>query len=109
MSACTLYVTCKDLEEARKIGKAVVAERLAACANILPDMTSIYRWEGEIVEDQEVVLLLKTQEARVDALSDRVKALHSYDIPCIVRWEIVGGNAAYLDWISQETQDRKPH
>lgn len=104
MAVRTLYVTCKDREEALAIGRAVVSEHLAACANVLDGMTSIYHWEGEIVEDQEVILLLKTTEAGVRVLSDRVVELHSYDLPCVVSWVIDGGNQAYLNWISKEVK-----
>ena len=103
MEARTLYITCRDRAEALAIGRAVVRERLAACANVLDGMTSLYWWEGQVAEDREVVLLLKTQASLVPALSARVAALHSYTLPCIVAWPIVGGHAPYLDWITQET------
>ncbi|MEO1804670.1 MAG: divalent-cation tolerance protein CutA [Bacteroidota bacterium] len=104
MSLRTLYITCRDLEEAQSIAKTVVKERLAACGNILPGMQSVYHWEGKVVEDSEVVLLLKTRVDLVDTLTKRVKELHSYDIPCIVSWIIDGGNKEYLNWIAAETQ-----
>lgn len=106
METCTLYVTCRDRAEALTIGRSVVAERLAACANILDGMTSLYWWEGEVAQDEEAVLLLKTPSSQVPALTARIQALHSYDLPCIVAWPIVGGHSPYLDWIVQET---RPH
>ena len=99
-----LYITAATLDEARRIGEALVAERLAACANILPGAHSIYRWQGEIVRDSEVVIVAKTRAALVDAAIARVRALHSYQVPCVVALPIVAGNAAYLEWLMEQTQ-----
>ena len=105
MTACFVYVTAGSSDEARRIAGAVVTERLAACANILDGMASIYRWQGAIAEDQEVVLILKTREALVERLTARVKDLHSYDCPCVVSWRIDGGNSDFLAWIEAETAE----
>jgi periplasmic divalent cation tolerance protein len=102
MSAMFVYVTAPSPEEAARIGRAVVEERLAACANVLDGMHSIYRWRGRLEEAKEVVLILKTRAERLPELTARVKALHSYEVPCVVALPIAGGNAAYLDWISAE-------
>ncbi len=99
-----VYATAADAAEARRIGRAVVAARLAACANILPGMRSVYWWQGKLEEGREAVLILKTTEERLEALVARVKELHSYDCPCIEALPVVGGHAAYLDWVAQETQ-----
>lgn len=98
-----VYVTTASSDEANHIAEAVVGERLAACANILPGMTSVYRWEGEVKRDNEVVLLLKTCAAHVERLTERVVALHAYECPCVVALPIVGGWPAYLHWIAHET------
>lgn len=98
-----IYITCGSHEEASKIARTVVEQRLAACANIIGGMRSVYWWEGEVNEDDEVVLILKTTTERVADLTERVKALHSYDVPCVVEIPLAGGNAAYLDWIVAET------
>ncbi len=98
-----LYITCGSREEATKIARAVVEERLAACANIIDPMRSVYWWEGSVNEDDETVLILKTTAERAGELTERVKALHSYDVPCVVEIPLGGGNAAYLDWIAAET------
>jgi periplasmic divalent cation tolerance protein len=98
-----IYVTCGSVNEAREIGDAVVRERLAACANIIEGMRSIYWWQGAVEEGAETVLILKTAVANVPSLSERVKALHSYDVPCIAEIPLGGGNADYLDWIVTES------
>lgn len=103
MSAVLIYVTVPSREEARKIADALVGERLAACANILGEMTSVYWWEGAMQEDKEVALILKTEEALVERLTARVKALHSYAVPCVVALPIKAGNPDYLAWIGKET------
>ena len=100
MEARFIYITCKDTSEARTIGKVLVENRLAACANILPGMSSIYSWKGEIVEDEEVVLIAKSTAKQVEALTEKVKELHSYEVPCVVALEIDGGNQDYLQWIN---------
>jgi periplasmic divalent cation tolerance protein len=108
MTATFVYMTAKDREEALKIGRSLVEARLAACVNVLDGMTSLYRWDDEIQEDQETVLVAKTTETLVEALIERVRSLHSYDCPCIVTWPIHSGNAAYLQWIADETQQSAP-
>ncbi|WP_321391946.1 divalent-cation tolerance protein CutA [Emcibacter sp.] len=96
---CTIYVTCKDREEALAISRRLVAEKLVACANILDGMTSVYVWQGEICEETEVALLLKTVEQKREAAIARIIDLHSYDVPCVTVWPIAGGNPAYLKWV----------
>lgn len=100
-----LYITTAKVEEARRIGKALVDERLAACANIVPAIESIYRWQGAVVEDKEILLILKTRTELVEAAIAKVKELHSYTCPCIVALPILAGNPAYLDWLGQETRE----
>jgi periplasmic divalent cation tolerance protein len=102
ISACWVYMTASSPEEARRIGRALVEERLAACANILPGMTSFYRWQGMVDEGQETVLIAKTRMELVDSLTARVKTLHSYSVPCVVALPIVGGNPDFLQWIAEE-------
>ena len=99
-----IYMTAGSKDEARKIGKELVTARLAACVNILDNMNSIYMWQGEIQDDGEVVMIAKTIEDRVPALIEKVKALHSYDCPCIVAIPVSGGNQAFLDWIAAEVE-----
>ena len=104
MSACFIYVTAADATEARRLGKWLVVARLAACANVVDSMTSIYRWEGELVEDSEAVLILKTQADLVDPLTALLLELHSYDRPCVVALPVIGGSSQFIDWISAETE-----
>lgn len=104
MSACFCYITAGSREEALAIGRALVEERLAACANILDGMTSIYHWRGAIEEAREAVLIVKTRAALVGPLIERVRALHSYECPCVVALPITDGNPAYLAWIEAETR-----
>lgn len=104
MEFCLVYVTTGSLEEAQDIARTVVNERLAACANIIPGMRSCYWWEGQVQEDSEIVLLLKTPALLVAPLTERIKALHSYTVPCIVALPITGGNQDFLNWIAAETR-----
>lgn len=104
MKANFIYMTAGSKDEARKIGRELVAARLAACVNILDNMNSFYRWQGEIQDDNEVVIIAKTTEDRVPALIEKVNAMHSYDCPCIVAIPVSGGNPAFLDWIAAEVK-----
>jgi len=103
MTSVLLYVTAGDAEEAATIGRALVEERLVACANVIPGVRSIYRWEGAMCDEKEVVLIVKTEESRAQATIARIKALHSYDLPAVVVLPITDGNADFLQWIKRET------
>jgi periplasmic divalent cation tolerance protein len=104
MTPTMIYITTSSTEEALRIGRDVVALRLAACANVLPGVTSVFRWQGEVQEDGETALILKTRSELVEALTKRVKELHSYDCPCVVALPIAGGNPDFLRWIAEETR-----
>ncbi len=103
MQAVWVYVTASSRQEALSIGRAVVGERLAACANVLDGMTSIYWWERSLQEEGEASLILKTRSDLIDRLTARIRELHSYACPCVVAMPISAGNPAYPDWIIQET------
>jgi periplasmic divalent cation tolerance protein len=103
MAVMFVYATAGDRAEAIRIGRAAVEARLAACANVIDGMRSIYWWQGKVEEAKEAVLILKTTEDRVAALIAQVKALHSYDCPCIEALSVVDGHPAFLDWVAQET------
>lgn len=98
------YITAGSREEALRIGRALVEERLAACANVLDGMTSVYRWNGAIEEAPEAVLIAKTRAALFDRLAERVRALHSYDTPCVVEITLGRGNPGFLGWLEAETE-----
>jgi len=104
MELCTCYVTCGSMEEAERIGRALVERREAACVNIVPRIVSIYRWEGEVQHDEEVLLLVKTRRSLVDAVVRTVRELHSYEVPCVTALPVIGGHADYLAWVADETQ-----
>ena len=98
------YVTARDMEEAKRIGETVVREKLAACANIIPSIESIYWWKGNMEDDRETVLLLKTKKALASKLIKRVKELHSYEIPCVDIIPVTEGNEDYFKWIEEVTR-----
>jgi len=98
-----VYMTASSRDEAKKIGRALVEERLAACANVIDGMESVYWWQGKLTEDRETVLIAKTRADLVPALTERVKALHSYTVPCVVALPLVGGNPDYMAWLEAET------
>ena len=103
MSQILVYITCKDLEEARHISKILVREKLVACANIHSPIQSVYEWDGEVCEGEEYGVILKTCLTRYDALEGRIKSLPSYDVPCIIQLPTQGGSQEYLAWISEQT------
>lgn len=103
MSVMFVYATAADAEEARRIARQVVEEQLAACANIIAGVTSIFRWEGKLEEAAEAMLILKTTEEKLDRLIARVKSLHSYECPCIEALPVVEGNRDFLEWVVRET------
>ena len=99
-----IYITVKDKAEAKKIARVLVEERLAACANIIDNVESLYWWQGKIEEGAEAVIIAKTKEPLVPELINKVKSLHSYECPCVVALPIVDGNKAYFNWIMKETK-----
>jgi periplasmic divalent cation tolerance protein len=101
--AVLLYITAPSEAEAENIGRMLVEEGLAACANLIPGMRSIYRWQGRIETAAETVLILKTRRSLSAGLIDRVRTLHSYECPCVVALPIEEGNSAYLTWIEEQT------
>lgn len=102
-----IYATASSIRSAEKIGATLVEEGLAACANVLGPMRSVFRWQGRIERAREAVLILKTRKTRVTALTRRLKALHSYSVPCVVALPIVGGNADFLAWVETEANGRR--
>ena len=98
----SVYATFADDEEARRIARTVVEERLAACANILGLCHSIYRWQGKIEEAGEIAALFKTRADTAEALIARIAALHSYDVPAVVVWPVADALDRYAAWVIGE-------
>jgi periplasmic divalent cation tolerance protein len=101
--ALVVLVTTPTPERAAEIARVVVEERLAACGNVVPGLRSIYRWQGQVHDDPEALLVLKTTRARFEALRDRILALHPYEVPEVIALPVEAGSAAYLAWIARET------
>jgi len=104
VSVVSVYAVFADAEEAERIGRAVVEERLAACINILSPVRSIYRWKGAVETADEVAAIFKTSDASVDALITRIAALHSYDVPCIATWPVDKLLGSYAGWVEDSTR-----
>ncbi|MDD2316162.1 MAG: divalent-cation tolerance protein CutA [Desulfobacterales bacterium] len=102
-----VYMTAGSLDEARSIGRELVESGLAACVNIIGQVQSMYIWNGKIQDDTEAVLIAKTTSLRLPELIARVRALHSYDCPCIVSLPISGGNPDFLDWVGAQVERTK--
>ena len=103
-SVYIVFVTSPDQETAERIAKTLVEKQLAACVNIIHGMRSIYRWEDKIVDDKELLLIIKTRtELLKDQIIPLVKDLHPYEVPEIIALPVVGGETSYLDWILKET------
>jgi periplasmic divalent cation tolerance protein len=101
MSVVSVYAVFANADEAERIGRTVVEERLAACVNIFAPVRSIYRWQGAVETNDEVAAILKTTDARADALIVRIAALHSYEVPCIATSAIGKILAGYADWVEE--------
>jgi periplasmic divalent cation tolerance protein len=99
-----VLITAGSQEEADRIAQALVGEMLAACVNIVPGVTSVYRWEGEVQRDREWLLVVKSRREALDDLVQRVQALHSYDVPEVIALPLSGGSEAYLQWIDGEVR-----
>ena len=101
-SVLWVYVTAGDTEEATEIGRTLVRERLAACVNILPGHTAIYRDDGALREAEEVAFIAKTTAASFEALRARIRALHSYELPAILALPAADGDADFLAWVREQ-------
>ena len=98
-----VYCTTESIEEAKRISKILVETKLAACVNLIPEMYSIYQWQGKIEESQEVVLIAKTTTDCFEGLKQTIIEQHSYECPCIVALPMIEGNPDFLQWIRSQT------
>lgn len=103
MTHSLIYVTASDAEEAKDLGRGLVEARLAACANVLPQMIPIFWWNGKVEEGSEAVLIAKTRDGLVDRVIDFVRNQHSYDCPAVLAIPLSAGHQPFLDWIDEET------
>jgi periplasmic divalent cation tolerance protein len=102
--AVVIFTTCASEEEALSIGRALVEDSLAACVNIVSPVRSIYRWGGEICDEKEWILIIKTGRERFEALETKIKSLHSYSVPEIICLPILEGSFDYLEWLEEMTR-----
>ena len=100
-----MLITTSTGDEAAKIGSALVDEHLAACVNIVPEVRSLFFWEGKTQDEQEILLICKSRLPLMDRLVARVKSLHSYTVPEVIALPIVAGSADYLDWVKDATKE----
>ncbi len=100
MSACTVtLIACPNREEAERLAESLVTEKLAACVNIVPGVTSVYFWEGKLCKEDEHLLIVKSVVEASSRIAARVRELHSYSVPEVVTISIVSGNPEYLGWV----------
>jgi periplasmic divalent cation tolerance protein len=99
-----ILTTVPARDQGEAIARALVEETLAACVNLLPPMTSIYRWRGAVERESECQIVIKTTRGRIAAIQARVKALHSYDLPEFIVLPVVDGSEGYLEWVRAETR-----
>jgi periplasmic divalent cation tolerance protein len=102
--AIVVFMTAASGEEAARLADLLVGAHLAACVQILPEMESVYRWEGKIERQPEVLLLVKTTRSKFEDLEREVRALHSYETPEIIAVPIVAGSTPYLEWLTASLQ-----
>ncbi|MCL5024545.1 MAG: divalent-cation tolerance protein CutA [Nitrospirae bacterium] len=103
MENIVVFITASNEEEAAKIALALVGERLAGCVNIVKGIRSIYRWQGKVEDEAEVLMIAKTRRELFGALSKKVKELHSYSVPEVIAFPVAEGSAEYLDWLKEVT------
>jgi len=102
MGLSLYYCPCPEFETAEKISRQLLAYNLIACANIIPGMVSLYKWEGKIEESSEVILILKTQPENFTSIEKQVNELHPYDCPCILELNIENANSKYSSWVTKQ-------
>lgn len=101
-----IFITARSIDEARKIGQILVEEGLVACCNIVQTIESIFKWQGKLCIEHEVLMLIKTCDDRFNTVEQRIKQLHSYEVPEIISIPITHGSKPYLDWVIKETSGK---
>ena len=104
MGRSLFYITVENMEEAEKIAEVLIKEKLAACVNVIPGMRSFFCWEGEVQSESEILVIGKTKSVLVEELVECVKKYHSYELPCVITFNIEDGNPPFLEWIDKETR-----
>ncbi|XP_038672282.1 protein CutA homolog [Scyliorhinus canicula] len=102
------FITCPNMKVAKEIARDVVQKKLAACVNIIPQITSVYEWKGNIEEDDEVLLMIKTRSTTVGVLAEYVRSVHPYEVAEVISLPIDQGNPPYLKWLSEMVPEKKP-
>ncbi|XP_020213931.1 protein CutA 1, chloroplastic isoform X2 [Cajanus cajan] len=100
-----VYVTVPNKEAGKNLAESIVQEKLAACVNRVPGIESMYQWEGKIQTDSEELLIIKTRQSLLEALTEHIKANHQYEVPEVISLPITGGNLKYLEWIKESTRE----
>ncbi|MCD7878414.1 MAG: divalent-cation tolerance protein CutA [Candidatus Gastranaerophilales bacterium] len=103
MTYCIINCTVQNENDAQLIAKHLINKQLIACCNIIPAILSIYKWDGHICEDSEVLMIMKTKSVLYKQVEQEIKNIHKYDVPEIISVPIIDGNKAYLDWLDKET------
>lgn len=99
-----IFITASSRDEAKKIGQLLVEENLVACCNIIQSIESIFKWQGSLHHEEEVLMICKTREDLFNTVEKRVRQLHSYEVPEIIALPVSHGSKNYLDWVAQETK-----
>ena len=102
--AVVILVTTPTIDEARKIGNALVEEKLIACANIIPQVESIFYWQDKVCNEKEALMVIKTRKKLIEKIIKRVKALHSYSVPEVIALPIIKGSKDYIKWVKEVTK-----
>ena len=103
MDICIIKTTVQNKEEGLKIARSLIRSRLAACVNIIPNISSVYYWKDKIVEDCELILFIKTRKSLFDKVKDEIKKLHSYEVPEILLISLENSEKTYLSWLLENT------
>lgn len=101
-----ILLTAPDADTAERVGRMLVEERLAACANVVPGIASVFRWEGAVQREEEVLVIVKTTQERVERVRTRVVELHPYELPEVLVLPVLGGHDPYLDWVRGEVEEQ---